>query len=100
MIVYVFLCINHDSELLIVKRNMTSEELLFCQISNLIGRKRASGLSQSLSGGGTADGSAVRLPPVLYSIISIIIIIYLFYIALNPCTVLSASQLKGVTLHH
>ena len=30
----------------------------------------------------------------------IIIIIYLFYIALNPCTVLSASQLKGVTLHH
>ena len=33
-------------------------------------------------------------------IIIIIIIIYLFYIALNPCTVLSASQLKGVTLHH
>ena len=30
----------------------------------------------------------------------IIIIIYLFYVALNPCTVLSASQLKGVTLHH
>ena len=30
----------------------------------------------------------------------IIIIIYLLYIALNPCTVLSASQLKGVTLHH
>ena len=27
-------------------------------------------------------------------------IIYLFYIALNPYTVLSASQLKGVTLHH
>ena len=33
-------------------------------------------------------------------IIIIIIIIYLFYIELNPCTVLSASQLKGVTLHH
>ena len=30
----------------------------------------------------------------------VIIIIYLLYIALNPCTVLRASQLKGVTLHH
>ena len=28
------------------------------------------------------------------------LIIYVFYIALNPCTVLSASQLKGVTFHH
>ena len=31
---------------------------------------------------------------------NVFIIMYLFYIALNPCTVLSASQLKGVTLHH
>ena len=34
------------------------------------------------------------------SLLGTLIIIYLFYIALNPCTVLSASQLKGVTLHH
>ena len=37
---------------------------------------------------------------VFHTCMFIIIIIYLFYIALNPCTVLSASQLKGVTLHH
>ena len=38
--------------------------------------------------------------PVRWTAQIIIIIIYLFYIALDPCTVISASQLKGVTLHH